>query len=42
MEHDQVFVPKRDLKADLAKLDAYYTALPADVRERGVMPFAQP
>jgi len=29
------------LKADLAKLDAHYSALPLDVRERGVMTFVQ-
>src|SRR5262245_44060777 len=37
----QEFVSGRDLKADLAKLDAHYSALPLDVRERGVMAFAQ-
>ena len=40
MGDDQVFVSGRDLKADLAKLDAHYWALPADVKERGVMSFA--
>jgi hypothetical protein len=37
----QEFVSGRDLKDDLAKLDAHYSALPVDVRERGVMAFAQ-
>ncbi len=38
---DQVFVHGRVLKADLAKLDAHYSALPEEVRKQGVMRFAQ-
>ena len=37
----QEFVSGRDLKTDLAKLDAHYSALPAAVRDRGVMAFAK-
>jgi hypothetical protein len=37
----QTFVSGRELKADLAKLDAHYSALAEEVRERGVMVFAQ-
>ncbi len=37
----QEFVSGRALKADLAKLDAHYSALPTAVREQGVMAFAQ-
>jgi hypothetical protein len=37
----QEFVCGRDLKVDLAKLDAHYSALPVAVREQGVMAFAQ-
>jgi hypothetical protein len=37
----QEFVSGRNLKADLAKLDAHYSALPAAVRDQGVMAFAQ-
>src|SRR5712691_9073030 len=36
----QVFIPGRDLKADLAKLDAHYSTLPDEVKEQGVMAFA--
>jgi len=36
----QHFVPGHELKADLAKLDAHYSALPDEVKERGVMSFA--
>jgi len=36
----QVFMPGRDLKADLAKLDAHYSTLPEEVKEQGVMAFA--
>jgi len=37
---DQLFVWGPDLKADLAKLDAHYSALPDEVKEKGVMSFA--
>ncbi len=37
---DQVFVHGDDLKADLAKLDDYYSKLPEKVRRKGVMSFA--
>ncbi len=37
---DQVFIRGQELKADLAKLDAHYAALPDEVKERGVMSFA--
>lgn len=40
MGDEQAFVWGQDLKADLAKLDAYYSTLTAEVRERGVMKFA--
>jgi hypothetical protein len=36
----QEFITGDDLKADLAKLDAHYSALPEEVRARGVMAFA--
>lgn len=36
----QLFLSGRELKADLAKLDAHYSAFPADVRDRGIMTFA--
>lgn len=38
---NQVFVLGQELKSDLKKLDDYYSGLPAEVRERGVMAFAQ-
>lgn len=38
---DQVFLSGRELKADLAKLDAHYSQLPEEVRQRGVMVFAR-
>ncbi len=36
----QVFVRGQDLKADLARLDEHYSALPDEVKERGVISFA--
>ncbi len=36
----QVFVPGQELKADLATLDKHYSALPDEVKERGVISFA--
>jgi hypothetical protein len=40
LTEDQMFIPGAALKADLAKLDGYYSALPAEVKEQGVMSFA--
>jgi hypothetical protein len=40
MDQHQVFVPGGDLKKDLAKLDAHYSVLPPNIKERGVMSFA--
>lgn len=40
LDEDQVFIRGQDLKADLARLDAYYSALPEDVKREGVMSFA--
>ena len=37
---DQVFIRGPELKADLAKLDAHYSALPDGVKARGVVSFA--
>jgi hypothetical protein len=36
----QEFIHGDDLKADLAKLNAHYSALPDEVKQRGVMSFA--
>jgi hypothetical protein len=38
---DQVFVNGPDLKEDLARLDAHYSALPGEVKKQGVLRFAQ-
>lgn len=40
LRSDQAFVKGADLKRDLGKLNDYYSALPPEVRERGVMSFA--
>ena len=40
MNEDQIFVKGDELKIDLGRLDEYYAALPAEVRERGVISFA--
>jgi len=40
MNEDQTFVKGDELKIDLGRLDEYYAALPAEVRERGVISFA--
>lgn len=40
MGDGQIFVRGSELKADLAKLDAHYSTLPDEVKERGVMSFA--
>ncbi len=40
MGTNQTFVRGTDLKADLAKLDAHYSTLPEDVRNRGMISFA--
>ena len=37
---NQTFILGADLKADLAKLDAHYNALPDEVKDRGVISFA--
>ena len=37
---DQDFVLGEEFKAELTRLDAYYSKLPEDVRERGIMSFA--
>jgi hypothetical protein len=37
---DQLFVDGMQLKDDLSKLDAYYSQLPEEVREKGIMSFA--
>ncbi len=42
LRSDQEFVLGTDIKADLKKLDAYYSAQPAEVLERGVMFFKLP
>lgn len=38
--HNQTFVKGSDLKSDLAKLNDYYSALPPEIKEQGVMKFA--
>jgi len=40
MRQDQVFVPAAEMKADLARLDEHYSALPPEVLRRGVLSFA--
>ncbi|MET4071538.1 hypothetical protein ABID58_006352 [Bradyrhizobium sp. S3.2.6] len=40
MGEDQTFVPGQQLKDDLAKLNAYYLALPEEVRATGAMQYA--
>lgn len=40
MGEDQVFIRGNDLKTDLARLDAHYSALPDEVKARGVMSIA--
>ncbi len=42
MRADQHFLPGGDLKADLQRLDAHFSAQPAEVLERGVMYFEPP
>lgn len=41
LRDNQTFVKGVDLKADLAKLDINYSNLPEEIKERGVMTFAQ-
>ncbi|HEY6419845.1 MAG TPA: hypothetical protein VIX59_12640 [Candidatus Binataceae bacterium] len=36
----QAFIPGDELKADLAKLNEYYSALPPEVLDRGIYSFA--
>ena len=40
LRSDQTFLDGKELKADLARLDQYYSALPPEVRERGIIAFA--
>lgn len=40
LRSDQLFLKGEELKADLAKLDMHYSALPDDVKDRGIMSFA--
>ncbi len=40
MRRDQIFVWGPDLKADLARLNDHYLALPLEIRQKGVMSFA--
>jgi len=40
LDNEQVFIRGQGLKTDLAKLDAFYSALPENVKEQGVMSFA--
>jgi hypothetical protein len=42
MRPDQVFVPGTELKADLQRLDEYFSAQPQEVLDRGVMFFDPP
>lgn len=41
LKRDQVFLPGDELKADLNRLDAHYSQLSEEIREQGVMRFAQ-
>lgn len=40
LDDDQMFLPASDLKVDLARLDAHYSALPEEERQRGIMAIA--
>ena len=40
LKSDQEFVHADELKAELARLDTYFSTLPEEVREQGVMKFA--
>lgn len=40
LRDDQEFVGATDMKADMAKLEAHYSALPADMKETGVINYA--
>ena len=40
LNEDQAFVRGQELKTDLSKLDQHYSALPLEIRERGIMSFA--
>lgn len=40
LREDQLFLKGSDLKNDLAALDVYYSQLPENVKERGIMSFA--
>ncbi len=40
LKEDQIFIHGKDLKADLAKLDAHYSQLSDEIKETGTMSFA--
>jgi hypothetical protein len=40
LRENQTYIPGVQLKADLAKIDAYFDAFPDDVKNRGVISFA--
>ncbi len=40
LEEDQIFVPGDDLKADLKKINDYFSSLPEKIKTRGVYQFA--
>lgn len=40
LSKDQVFITRDELKEDLARMDKHYSALPDDVKQRGVISFA--
>jgi hypothetical protein len=40
LTENQIFIWGQELKADLAKLDAYYSGFPEEIKRRGVMSFA--
>ena len=40
LKANQMFLLGKDLKAELARLDAHYSLLPQEVKDRGVMSFA--
>lgn len=42
LRSDQVFLPGMELKADLQRLDEYFSAQPTEVLDRGVMHFEPP
>jgi len=40
MEQNQIFIKGKDLKKSLSELDSYYSQLPDEIKEQGVMKFA--